>query len=163
MLLVTGMIGAGNAGLLITGMSAFSTLSTAFGFQILSLRREIMQTKGLDIDRRTLARRRLENSLRTLALRWILSFFFGVGGTIVGLILREMSRTQSATLIVLLGLALCSASIFFLGLMVLQYFALSRLATDLADRAEEFKTRREWRDKFRNARAGRVPIGIFLL
>src|ERR1700719_4456338 len=74
------------AGVMIAAMSGFSALSTAFGFQILSLRREVRQTEGLDEERRTLLRRRLDRSVKTLFLRWFLSFVCGILGTAFGLL-----------------------------------------------------------------------------
>ena len=137
----------GLAGIIIAGMSSFSALSSAFGFQILSLRREVRRGASLDNHRREILRRRLERSVRSFFKRWALSFTFGLGGAAFGLAIREMKEPNwSATTG---GLALCFASIFFLFLMVLEYRALLQLATDLEDRAEEIKRARERAEKLK--------------
>lgn len=139
------------AGVLIAAISGFSTLSTAFGFQILSLRREVRRTEGLDDERRTLLRRRLDRSIKTLFLRWFLSFVCGVAGTAFGLLVREASASGGLWLMTGAGFSLCIGSMVFLFLMVMEYRSLLHFATELEDRAEEIAKKREWAE-----RAGKI-------
>ena|SRR5437899_6467269 len=135
------------AGVMIAAMSGFSALSTAFGFQILSLRREVRRTEGLDEERRTLLRRRLDRSLRTLFLRWSFSFSCGIFGAAFGLVVRETKPADGAWLLIATGLALCVGSIFFLLLMIVEYRSLMHFATELEDRAEQVQERRQWAER----------------
>jgi hypothetical protein len=135
------------AGVIIAAMSGFATLSSAFGFQILSLRREVRRTEGLDEERRTLLRRRLDRSVRTLFLRWSLSFSCGILGTAFGLVVREAQPADKPWFLIGAGLSLCSGSIFFLVLMVIEYRSLLHFATELEDRAEEIAKKREWAER----------------
>jgi hypothetical protein len=139
------------AGVVIAAMSGFSALSSAFGFQILSLRREVRRTGGLDDERRTLLRRRLDRSIKTLFLRWFLSFVCGVAGTAFGLLVREASPSAGLWLMTGAGLSLCIGSMVFLFLMVMEYRSLLHFATELEDRAEEIAQKREWAE-----RAGKI-------
>ena len=135
------------AGVLIAAMSGFSALSSAFGFQILTLRREVRRTEGLDEERRTLLRRRLHHSLKTLFLRWSLSFACGIFGAALGLVIREIKPVVEARFLIAVGLSLCLGSIFFLFLMILEYRSLLHFATELEDRAEQVQERRRWAER----------------
>jgi len=147
LLVLTRFITPSTAGVVIAAMSGFSALSTAFGFQILSLRREVRRTEGLDEERRTLLRRRLDRSLRTLFLRWSLSFACGIFGAAFGLVVRETKAVDVAWSLIAAGLSLCIGSVFFLVLMILEYRSLLQFATELEDRAEEVKARRQWAER----------------
>lgn len=149
--LVARLIAPRTAGVIIAAMSGFSALSSAFGFQILSLRREVRRTEGLDEERRTLLRRRLDRSVRTLFIRWSLSFACGILGAAFGLVVREAQPTDRPWLLIAAGLSLCIGSISFLLLMVMEYRSLLHFATELEDRAEEVQQRREWAE-----RAGKI-------
>jgi hypothetical protein len=147
LLLFAQLIPPGTAGVMIAAMSGFSALSTAFGFQILSLRREVRRTEGLDEERRVLLRRRLDRSLRTLFLRWSLSFACGIFGAAFGLVVREAKQASGAWVSVAAALLLCVGSIFFLLLMIVEYRSLLHFATELEDRAEQVQERRRWAER----------------
>ncbi len=147
LVLLARFIPPNTAGIIIAAMSGFSALSTAFGFQILSLRREVRRTEGLDEERRMLLRRRLDRSLRTLFLRWSLSFACGIFGAACGLVIREAKQAEGIWTLITAGLLLCVGSIFFLFLMVLEYRSLLHFATELEDRADQVKERRRWAER----------------
>jgi hypothetical protein len=134
-------------GVWIVAVSGFSALSTAFGFQILSLRREVLRTEGLDEERRVLLRRRLDRSLKTLFFRWSLSFTCGIFGTAFGLIIREAKPVDETWLLIVAGLSSCAGSVFFLFLMILEYRSLLQFSTELEDRAEQLEQRRQWAER----------------
>lgn len=135
------------AGIVIAGMSSFSALSTAFGFQILSLRRELRRGAGLDDERRELLRRRLDRSIQAFFFRWSGSFFCGISGAGLGLIIRENPQVDFLWLLITAGFALCLSSIFFLCLMIFEYRSLLQFATELEDHSESVKRNRDWNEK----------------
>ena len=137
------------AGLAITAMSSFSALSTAFGFQILSLRREVRRTTGLDEDRRVLLKRRLDRSIKTLFARWSLSFGCGLIGAALGLVVRELPATKDAWQTIAVGFTLCGGSVLFLFLMILEYRSLFRFASELEEHAEDVQRKREWAERMK--------------
>lgn len=134
-------------GIFIAAMSSFAALSTAFGFQILSTRREIKRTAALDEERQELLKTRLEKSMRTLTIRWVLSFLCGVVGTAMGSFVRENKAEEGIWLWMGAGLSVGFLSIFFLSLMIVEYRHLLQFASELEERAREVKRNREWAER----------------
>jgi hypothetical protein len=145
--LASNVIPPDKGGIIIAAMSSFSALSTAFGFQILSLRREVRRTDGVDEERRTILRRRLDRTSPIFFRRWGLSFSCGITGAAIGLVVRESYSGIEECFLMSAGFSACLLSVFFLYLLIEEYRSLLQFATDLEDRSSEIKKNRQWAEK----------------
>lgn len=132
-------------GILVTAISSFSALSAAFGFQILSLRREIKKSSAFDPDRSKIVKHRLDKSLRSLNRRWFSSFACGISGTSTGLAIRsDAFPSIDPAFIALFGYAFALLSVFFLYLMVHEYKVLSAFVEEMEEKHRKEEENKEW-------------------